>query len=138
MSQVNWNIDATNFTKPSRIVIGDGKSDPFQPGYDVFRKQNVTNDGNYGVIYKIHADKPRKMAVMILAKGGIFKGPFKINGDIRLVPQSGVLTAFDGMQILAKTTGKEDSLDIEFSPPAGSAFPIDLIFYPLDDRETVN
>ncbi|UUZ91108.1 hypothetical protein LJK87_35990 [Paenibacillus sp. P25] len=138
VSQVNWNIDATNFTKPSRIVIGDGKSDPFQPGYDVFRKQNVTNDGNYGVIYKIHADKPRKMAVMILAKGGIFKGPFKINGDIRLVPQSGVLTAFDGMQILAKTTGKEDSLDIEFSPPAGSAFPIDLIFYPLDDRETVN
>ena len=73
-----------------------------------------------------------------VAKGGIFKGPFKINGDIRLVPQSGVLTAFDGMQILAKTTGKEDALDIEFSPPAGSAFPVDLIFYPLDDRETVN
>jgi hypothetical protein len=74
------------------------------------------------------------MAVMILANGGVFKGPFKINGEIRLVPESGVLTAFDGMQILAKTTGKEDSLDIEFTPPAGSAFPIDLIFYPLDDK----
>lgn len=137
VSTVNWTVDASSFTKPSRIILGDGKTDPFQPGYDTIRKQSVTNDGNYGVIYKIHAEKPRKMAVMILAKGGVFKGPFKINGDIRLVPQSGVLTAFDGMQILAKTTGKEDALDIEFSPPAGSAFPIDLIFYPLDDRETV-
>ncbi|CAG7650300.1 copper amine oxidase N-terminal domain-containing protein [Paenibacillus allorhizosphaerae] len=134
VSQVNWQIDASSFTTPSRLIIGDGKTDPFQPGYDPLRKMEVKNDGNYGVIYKIHADKPRKMAVMILAKGGVFKGPFKINGDIRLVPESGVITAFDGMQILAKTTGKEESLDIEFSPPAGSAFPIELIFYPLDDR----
>ncbi|CAG7648730.1 hypothetical protein PAESOLCIP111_05677 [Paenibacillus solanacearum] len=134
VSQVNWQIDASSFTTPSRLIIGDGKTDPFQPGYDPMRKMEVKNDGNYGVIYKIHADKPRKMAVMIMAKGGVFKGPFKINGDIRLVPESGVITAFDGMQILAKTTGKEDALDIEFSPPAGSAFPIELIFYPLDDR----
>ncbi|MCS7459230.1 stalk domain-containing protein [Paenibacillus doosanensis] len=136
VSQVNWNVDASSFTKPSRLIIGDGTTDTFQPGYDPMRKQNVTNDGNYGVVYKIHADKPRKMAVMVLAYGGIFKGPFKINGEMHLVPQSGVLTAFDGMQILTKTTGKEDSLDIEFTPPAGSAFPIDLIFYPLDDKET--
>ncbi|MDQ1911383.1 stalk domain-containing protein [Paenibacillus sp. GD4] len=135
VSQVNWTIDATNFDKASRLIIGDGKEDPFVSGYDPMRKQNVLNEGNYGVVYKIHADKPRKMAVMILPKGGVFKGPFKINGDIRLVPESGVMTAFDGMQILARTTGKEDSLDIEFSPPAGSAFPIDLIFYPLDERE---
>lgn len=136
VSEVQWNVDATSFTKPSRLIVGDGKTDPFQPGYDTIRQQQVKNDGNYGVVYKIHADKPRKMAVMILPKGGVFKGPFKINGEIRLVPESGVITAFDGMQILAKTTGTEDSLDIEFSPPAGSAFPIDLIFYPLDERET--
>ncbi|MCR8636232.1 stalk domain-containing protein [Paenibacillus radicis (ex Xue et al. 2023)] len=134
VSEVKWGIDASSFTTPSRIIIGDGTTDPFQPGYDPMRKKDVTNDGNYGVIYKIHADKPRKMAVMILAYGGVFKGPFKINGEIRLVPESGVITAFDGMQILARTTGKEDSLDIEFTPPAGSAFPIDLIFYPLDDK----
>ncbi|WP_028548983.1 stalk domain-containing protein [Paenibacillus sp. UNC451MF] len=135
VSEVKWNIDASSFTTPSRIIIGDGETDPFQPGYDPMRKQNVTNDGNYGVVYKIHSDKPRKMAIMILAYGGVFKGPFKINGEMHLVPQSGVLTAFDGMQILAKTTGNEKSLDIEFTPPAGSAFPIDLIFYPLDDKE---
>ena len=51
----------------------------------------LMNDGNYGVVYKIHADKPRKMAVMIMARGGVFKGPFKINGEIIPVPYSGVL-----------------------------------------------
>ncbi|MBU7317700.1 stalk domain-containing protein [Paenibacillus oleatilyticus] len=134
VSEMTWQIDASSFTKPSRLLIGDGVTDPFQPGYDPMRKMEVKNDGNYGVVYKIHADKPRKLAVMILPKGGVYKGPFKINGDIRLAPQSGVMTAFDGMQILAKTTGKEDSLDIEFSPPAGSALPFELIFYPLDER----
>jgi PKD repeat protein len=138
VSEVKWNIDASSFASPSRLIIGDGKTDPFQPGYDAMRKQQVLNEGNYGVVYKIHADKPRKMAVMIMAYGGVFKGPFKINGEVHLVPQSGVLTAFDGMQILAKTTGTEAALDIEFTPPAGSAFPIDLIFYPLDDgKQTV-
>lgn len=134
VSEVQWTIDASSFTVPSRLVIGDNVTDPFQPGYDTIRKQEVKNDGNYGVVYKIHADKPRKMAIMLLAKGGVFKGPIKINGEIRLVPESGVLTAFDGMQIVARTTGKEEALDIEFSPPAGSAFPIDLIFYPLEDK----
>jgi hypothetical protein len=133
VSELKWKVDASSFTKPSIITIGDNKTDPFVKGYDVFRKQNVDNGGNYGVVYKIHADKPRKMAIMILARGGVFKGPFKINGEFMPVPWSGVLTAFDGMQILARTTGPEDALDIEFTPPAGSAFPIDLIFYPLDD-----
>jgi PKD repeat protein len=137
VSQVNWNIDASSFAKPSRLILGDGKTDPFLPGYDPMRKQEVLNEGNYGVVYKIHADKPRKMAVMILAYGGVFKGPFKINGEVHLVPASGVITAFDGMQILTKTTGTEEALDIEFTPPAGSAFPIDLIFYPLDDKQIV-
>ncbi|MEK3911844.1 stalk domain-containing protein [Paenibacillus sp. FSL H7-0331] len=134
VSEVKWNIDASSFTKPNRLIIGDGTTDPFQPGYDPMRKQNVLNEGNYGVVYKIHSDKPRKMAIMLLAYGGIFKGPIKINGEISLIPQSGVITAFDGMQILARTTGEEAALDIEFTPPAGSAFPIDLIFFPLDDK----
>jgi hypothetical protein len=135
VSEIKWNVDATTFTKTSVLSIGDNKTDPFVKGYDVMRKQAVENGGNYGVVYKIHADKPRKMALMIMAKGGVFKGPFKINGEIVPVPASGVITAFDGMEVLARTTGTEDALDIEFTPPAGSAFPIDLIFYPLDEKK---
>ncbi|GBG09403.1 copper amine oxidase [Paenibacillus sp. MY03] len=132
----DWKVDlsANGLKKPTKLVIGDGKIDPFQMGYDPQRGEEATLWGNYGTVYRIHSDKPQKMAIMILAKGGPFKGPFKINGELVKVPASGVLTAFDGMIMLHKTTGKEDSLDIEFSPPAGSAFPINLIFYPLDDR----
>ncbi|MGG1554929.1 MULTISPECIES: stalk domain-containing protein [Paenibacillus] len=135
VSEIQWKVDASSFTKTSVLTIGDNKTDPFVKGYDVMRKQAVENGGNYGVVYKIHADKPRKMAVMMMARGGVFKGPFKINGEIIPVPYSGVVTAFDGMAVLARTTGTEDALDIEFTPPAGSAFPIDLIFYPLEDKK---
>lgn len=132
----DWKVDVSQngLKKPTKLVIGDGKTDKFQMGYDPQRGEEATLWGNYGTVYRIHSDKPRKMAIMILAKGGAFKGPFKINGELVKVPASGVLTAFDGMIMLHKTTGKEESLDIEFSPPAGSAFPINLIFYPLDDR----
>jgi PKD repeat protein len=133
-ADVRWDVDASSFDTPSRLVIGDGESDAFVPGYDVQRKMKVTDDGNYGVIYSIHALHPRKMVILLLPRGGPFKGPFKINGNFVMAPPSGLLPAFEGVQVLARTTGEEDSLDIEFTPPAGSAFPIDLIFYPLEDK----
>jgi PKD repeat protein len=132
-SDKRWDIDLANIAQPSRLTIGDGKEDTYAKGYDTERQMEVPATGNYGVVYKIHADKPRKMAVMLIAKGGPFKGPFLINGQFMLAPASGVISAFKSIQILARTTGTEDSFDIEFTPPAGSAFPIDLIFYPLDD-----
>lgn len=133
-ADVRWDIDASSYTKPSRLIIGDGESDKFIPGYDSLRQQKVTNEGNYGVMYHIHANHPRKGVILVLPRGGPFKGPFKINGDFAMVPNSGLLEAFKGVQVLARTTGKEEALDIEFTPPAGSAFPIDLIFYPLEDK----
>jgi PKD repeat protein len=135
VSEIKWEVDGSSIKKPSIISIGDNKTDPFVKGYDVMRKENVENGGNYGVVYKIHVKDPSKMTLMILARGGVFKGPFKINGEFVPVPLSGVLTAFDGMEVLARTTGEEESLDIEFTPPAGSAFPVDLIFYPLEDKK---
>jgi hypothetical protein len=133
ITEKRWDIDASSFTKASRIVFGDNISDPNQEGYDVFRQQKVYEDGNYGVVYKIHLDKPRRMAVLLLARGGAFKGPLKFNGELVLVPQSGVITAFEQIQVLHRTDGTEPSLEIEYIPPSGSAFPVDLIFYPLDD-----
>lgn len=134
VSEIRWNVDADKFNEPSRLIIGDDRTDPFIWGTDAFEKIRMKNQGNYGVVYKIHADKPRKMAILILARGGNFKGPFKVNGEFVMVPTSGVFTAFDGLQIIGRTTGTEEALDIEFTPPAGSAFPIDLIFYPLEDK----
>jgi len=135
MSDMTWNVNMEGVTKPSRLVIGDGKQDPFIKGYDngPGRTGEVLNEGNYGIMYNIHIEKPKKMAVLLMARGGVFKGPFKINGEFSMAPHSGIIPAFEVIHVLARTNGTEEKLDIEFTPPAGSAFPIDLIFYPLED-----
>ncbi|OXM87791.1 copper amine oxidase N-terminal domain-containing protein [Paenibacillus rigui] len=133
-SDVSWNVDARNFSKPSSLAIGDGTSDKFVTGTDFFSKEDSLNLGNYGVVYKIHLDHPRKMAVLLLPRGGVFRGPFEVDGRIVQAPPSGVMMDYQGYTILARTNGTEPSMDIEFTPAAGSAFPVDVIFYPLDDK----
>lgn len=135
VSDIGWRLDLENVKEPARLIIGNGVDDPFVEGFDPMRGEAVMNRGNYGVTYTIRAERPPKMAILLLARGGIFKGPFKINGEMVLAPKSGVMTAFDGVQLLKRTTGREKELVIEFTPPAASAFPVDLIFWPLEDLE---
>ncbi|GIQ68992.1 copper amine oxidase N-terminal domain-containing protein [Xylanibacillus composti] len=130
-SDVIKRVNAATMREPHHMLIADGTTDPYVQGYDVFRGESVTNKGNYGVTYKVHIDNPGEMALGIVARGGLFKGVFKINGKMVLAPQSGTLTAYDGVLLLHRTTGEERSLEVEFIPPAGSAFPISLVMYPL-------
>ncbi|MFE5317487.1 stalk domain-containing protein [Paenibacillus sp. NPDC056579] len=133
-SDVIWNVDAKSFDKPSSLAIGDGTTDKFVTGNDFFMKKDSLNLGNYGVVYKIHIDRPRAMSVLLLPRGGVFKGPFEVNGRIVQTPPSGAMMDYTGYVILGRTDGTEPSLDIEFSPAAGSAFPVDVIFYPIDEK----
>lgn len=132
VSDLEWETDAAGFTGPKKFTIGDGVDDVFVEGYDVFRQGHFKNHGNYGVVYNIRVKNPGKSAIVMLARGGAFKGAFKINGEIVLAPVSGVITAYDGVFLLTRTDGTERYLDIEYTPPAGSSFPIDLVFFPLD------
>ncbi|WP_166239686.1 copper amine oxidase N-terminal domain-containing protein [Paenibacillus turpanensis] len=134
-SEVNWEIRAGGVREPSSFAIGDGTTDVFLPGTDEMQKMDSVNYGNYGVVYNIKVRTPPKMAVLILARGGHFLGPFTVNGKIVQAPSSGIMTAYGGYTILTRTTGTEPMLDLSFSPAAGSAFPIDVIFYPLKDLE---
>jgi hypothetical protein len=131
VSQVDWEVDATAATGLKAITIGDNIRDKFVMGFDPLRNLEVPNYGNYGVIYNIRILNSGKVAIALLARGGPFKGPFKINGEMVLAPASGTITPFDGTFILMRTVGNEPFIDLIFSPPAGSAFPIDLVLYPL-------
>lgn len=135
-SDITWNIDAGKVGKNrlQRIVIGDGKSDPFLQGYDPQRGTQAALTGNYGAVYHMTINNPGDMAIMVMARGGQFKGAFKVNGQFVRVPSSGVLTPYDGLVTLAKTKATDKQVTIEFSPPAGSSFPLNLILYPLDSR----
>ncbi|MEK8128698.1 stalk domain-containing protein [Paenibacillus filicis] len=130
-SEVLWSIDASSVKEPSSFAIGDGTSDVFVTGTDAFQKEASTNLGNYGVVYHIQIKAPPKMSVLILPRGGVFKGPFKVDGKIVQTPPSGVMMDYQGYTIIARTNGTEPTLDLEFSPAAGSAFPIDVILYPI-------
>ncbi|MFC6331050.1 stalk domain-containing protein [Paenibacillus septentrionalis] len=135
-SDITWTVDPSKQgkTRVQRLVIGDGTSDPFIKGYDPLRKEQTTLSGNYGAVYHMTIKKPGNMAIMVMARGGQFKGAFKVNGQFVRVPASGVLTPFDGLVTIAKTKESDEQVTIEFSPPAGSSFPLNLILYPLDAR----
>jgi hypothetical protein len=133
-SDVSWNVDGSGLKKPSSLAIGDGTSDLFVTGSDFIHQAASLNLGNYGVVYKIHMDHPPKMALLLLPRGGVFRGPFEINGSIIQAPPSGIMLDYQGYTILTRTDGTEPSLDIEFTPAAGSAFPVDVVFYPLENK----
>jgi len=135
-SDITWTVDPSKGGKnrKQRIVIGDGISDPFFTGYDPQRGEQTKLSGNYGAVYHMTIKKPGDMAIMVMARGGQFKGSFKVNGQFVRVPSSGVVTPFDGLVTIAKTKASDEQVKIEFSPPAGSSFPINLLLYPLDSR----
>lgn len=135
-ANASWSLDmGRSLEGTAKLPIGNQDSDPYMNGLDAMTGKPRQNFGNWGMRYDIHIKNPPKMALMIMAKGGYFKGPIKVNGEMVLIPQSGVLTAFDGMIMLGRTTGKEESLDIEFLTPGGSNLPVDLIMYPLKDLD---
>ncbi|HIW32662.1 MAG TPA: copper amine oxidase N-terminal domain-containing protein [Candidatus Paenibacillus intestinavium] len=128
------NMSKMGTKKLQRLVIGDGIADSFVNGYDVQRNVATKLSGNYGVVYDITIHNPHNMAVLLMARGGTFKGAFKVNGQFVRVPISGVLAPMDGFVSLGQTSKKDKKLTIEFIPPAGSSFPLQLVFYPLDNR----
>lgn len=135
-ADINWKLDLTKVgqDKMQRLVIGDGTADPFLTGFDVQRNMEVKATGNYGAVYTITVDNPGNKAILLMARGGAFKGAFKVNGEFVRVPNNGVFTPQDGYVTLGQTSSKDSKLTIQFTPPAGSSFPINLIFYPLDSR----
>ncbi|WP_199613602.1 stalk domain-containing protein [Paenibacillus alkalitolerans] len=116
---------------PMRLSIGDNTIEPYIRGFDAMEHREAENKGNYGVNHHIRIDNPGKIAILFRPRGGNFKGPIKINGQLVMAPVSGTLTTSSGVYVLKRTTGEEKVLDIELTPPAGSYFPVDLIFYPL-------
>jgi len=131
-SDIRITADAGGTKQPMRLSIGESGFDPYVRGYDAFRREIVENRGNFGVMYHIRVQNPGKAAIALLARGGTYKGPFKINGEMMLAPASGALTALDGAFLLHRTAGDEPYIDIEFTPAAGSYLPLDIVFYPLD------
>ncbi|MFD2670996.1 stalk domain-containing protein [Marinicrinis sediminis] len=127
--------DGAGLTEPAKLSIGDGKLDPFTPGFDPMRGIATSLTGNYGVTYELVIERPEKMAVLLVPRGGNYKGPVAINGVPQMVPKSGILNVNDGAQLIARTKGTEKELKLELIPAAGSSLPVNLLFFPLDEQK---
>ncbi|CAM3699874.1 stalk domain-containing protein [Marinicrinis lubricantis] len=133
-SEVNMKLSMPDKSRPQRLTIGDGKLDTFMTGYDPMRGIETSLMGNYGVIYNIELENPGNMAVLIMPRGGNYKGPVVVNGIPQMVPKSGVLSVYDGAQLIARTTEADEKISIQLTPAAGSSLPVSVIFYPLQDK----
>lgn len=135
-SEIVWDVYPGKQGKKrvQRLMIADGSSDPFIQGFDPQRDSEAALYGNYGAVYNITIHKPGRMALLLMARGGSFKGAFKVNEQFVRVPSSGMLNAFEGFVTLAATKPDDRQLTLQFMPPAGSSLPIMLVLYPLDKR----
>jgi len=134
VSNISWEIDASDLDgKPHRIEFGGG-DDPWVTGKDGLTGEDTQNRGNYGVIYDIKIKDPEKAAITLVPRGGIFKGAILYNDTIISMPKSGIIRPKDAY-LIDRTTGDEDEIHLVVSPPSGSFLPFDILLYPLDDRK---
>ncbi|MCZ8515965.1 stalk domain-containing protein [Paenibacillus filicis] len=113
-------------------IGGTGTLEPRVAGKDGLSGEAKSAASAKGSVYKLRLNHPRAAAVALRAVNGVFYGTVKVNG-VLMTPPTGGLTPKDGFWLLTRTTGKEERLDMEYTPAPGSAENVEWLFYPLGD-----
>ena len=117
-----------------RVTFGDNKADVFIGGYDPTREQSVLLKGNFGVNYSLKIRHSKPYAVLMMARGGSYKGAFYHQQEIIKVPKSGTLTPFKQAALVTRIYPDSSEMSqLQWIPPAGSSLPIELYFIPLNE-----
>ncbi|GFN30515.1 stalk domain-containing protein [Paenibacillus xylaniclasticus] len=121
--------------EPQRIVIGDGKIDFFQDGYDGLTGKLEVNKGNFGVLYKIHLNHVAPNTLISLnPRGGYYMGAFLVNGKLVTLPEKGsIVKDANSAGVLYRTGSTEEAVEIVFTIAPGGNLPINLLFTPLPE-----
>lgn len=115
----------------SRIILGDGKEDPYVVGIDKTRDKEETNSGNRGVLYDITLNNVAPNSIIALnPRGGHYAGAFLVNNKVILAPTSGVISGPSEQLVLHKTGEYQERVNIKFIPASGSNLPLSLLFLP--------
>jgi hypothetical protein len=114
----------------TRLVIGDGVTDPFVVGQDILTGDQMVLKGNYGITYRITLENARGTVGTIVPRGGPYAGAMKVNGAYVAVPDSGTLFRNDLPAIFYRSIdGNTNRVELELVPASGSYLPINLLFY---------
>lgn len=121
--------------KQSRLVLGDGKLDPYVIGIDKISGKDEVNTGNYGVVYDITLEQVAPNSIIALnPRGGHYAGAFLVNNKVILAPSAGIISGPNEHLILHKTGIHTETVNIKFIPAAGSNLPLSLLFMPDVDE----
>ncbi|WLR51195.1 stalk domain-containing protein [Bacillus tianshenii] len=129
---VNENVG----TERQRMIIGDGKVDTFQRGYDPFSNRTEFNAGNHGMLYTVDLmNVEPNTLITINPRGGSYAGSFYVNGKIVNATTNGLLKGPAEAGVLYRTGDAKERVQIKFMAAAGSNMPINLIFEPLNTEK---
>ncbi|SFL81602.1 Copper amine oxidase N-terminal domain-containing protein [Paenibacillus sp. 1_12] len=137
VSDVSWQVDARSLKAPISLGIGDGSVEPTLK--EVIRDmgvepvQPVSSVSNAGARYRINLELNGKMAVALYPRGGFFEGAIRVNGNVISMPGAG-LTSNEAI-LLHRTSGSEKKIEIELMTAESNQLPLDLILYPLPDKQ---
>ncbi|MBR1578969.1 MAG: copper amine oxidase [Selenomonadaceae bacterium] len=139
------------------LLLSDGTNDQYKIGIDATDGSSVVNFGNYGIDYRLELETRDKTQFYLSPLGGMYAGAMRSNykghSQLILVPrgktyfgdetpkepanvhearQEGIalLTAQTELADLGTFDGK---VQFEYSPPAASYLPINIILMPADD-----
>ena len=150
----NINVTAINLfdTKDGihKIVVADGKSDPWVEGFDSISNKKSLNIGNYGVMYTIQfkwkSSNGQKLAILFTngrsndkkckhAAGAIQIGNISKNlHTIALPPGSFTLNNLPQAAVIdtlsQENTEEIHTVNLTYSPPGGSCLPTPILLLP--------
>lgn len=130
VSEVTWQIDASNVKEMTKLGMGDPSLEPPLTGINAFSKESLVNEENAGVRYRIQVDNAGKTAIAIHPRNGFVQGAVRVNGNVVTFPAGGI-TPNEGL-LLYRTTGSEKQVNIEWMSAGNTQLPIDLVLYPLN------
>jgi hypothetical protein len=126
-----YNIILDN-DKPYKIALGKPKNnmENWLQGYDAITGQQVTNKGNYGMIYRMRINTKEDTGILFSIIGNIYKGAIGFtDGGSYAMPQGGILKNIQP-SVVAGIAKEGEILEVIYVLPNGSAAPNLFCFIP--------
>ncbi|BFH69469.1 hypothetical protein J27TS7_02280 [Paenibacillus dendritiformis] len=116
----------------SRLVFADKTNDTYIEGSDMMTYEKQVNAGNYGVLYRVKLENVAPHTLIAFnSRGGSYSGGLYVNGQTVTTPNNGRLSSTGEASVVYRTGAYEETVEILFTPAAGSNMPVNLLFIPL-------
>ncbi|WP_042228595.1 stalk domain-containing protein [Paenibacillus popilliae] len=120
----------------SRLVFADKTNDQYIVGSDMMTYESQVNAGNYGVLYRVKLQNVAPHTLIAFnSRGGSYSGGLYVNGQTLQTPNSGRLNNPNEASVVYRTGAYQETVEILFTPAAGSNMPVNLLFLPLPQEK---